>query len=120
MLHEIMGARQVLGEGRRRWFTSENFDLIVWYGDDDCIIGFQLCYDKSAGEHAVTWRRERGFIHERIDDGEIAGRAKMTPVLVADGAFDSQRIIARLSAEISDIDPEIVRLVLGTLKNYPG
>jgi len=119
MLHEIKGARQVLGESRRRWFTSENFDLIVWYDEDGGINGFQLCYDKSAGEHALTWKRERGFIHESIDDGETAGKSKMTPVLLADGAFDSQRVKTRLRAEIADIDPDIARFVLDTMDTYP-
>jgi hypothetical protein len=32
MLSEIPEARQIRGEPRRRWFTSESMDLYVWVG----------------------------------------------------------------------------------------
>ena len=34
MLTEIQNARQIAGEGVRRWFTDDYFDLIVWYGEE--------------------------------------------------------------------------------------
>ena len=55
MLAEIRNARQIAGEDFRRWFTDEEFDLIVWYGDDRSLVGFQLCYDKQDRERALTW-----------------------------------------------------------------
>jgi len=58
MLTEIRNARQVEGEGFRRWFTDDYFDLIVWYGDQNAMIGFQLCYDKQGKERALTWTVE--------------------------------------------------------------
>jgi hypothetical protein len=33
MLKEIQKTRQITGEPRRRWFSDEVFDLIVWYAD---------------------------------------------------------------------------------------
>lgn len=42
MLREKEYVRQIKGEPRRRWFYDDFFDLIVWYGTDDSIIGFQL------------------------------------------------------------------------------
>ena len=57
MLAEIEDARQIAGEGTRRWFRDDNLDLIVWYDDSSEISGFQLCYDKYDRERAITWKR---------------------------------------------------------------
>jgi hypothetical protein len=120
MLYEIEKPRQIEGEGRRRWFSDDYFDLIVWYDEDDGVSGFQLCYDKSRFERALTWRRKEGFVHERVDDGEVAGRAKMSPVLVPDGAFARDEIAERFRAAGRDVDPEIRALVLERLAEFPG
>jgi len=39
MLREIRDVRQVSGEPMRRWFSDEDFDLIVWLDPEDRIIG---------------------------------------------------------------------------------
>jgi hypothetical protein len=125
MLHEVQGARQVRGEGFRRWFTDQYFDLIVWYEGADPsgpITGFQLCYDKTSRERALTWRTGTGFAHEKVDDGE-GGRtlgAKMTPILVPDGIFDAAGVARRLAAHTSEIDGEVASFVLETIESYHG
>lgn len=118
MLTEIPNARQIVGEGRRRWFTDDYFDLIVWYGTEERPIGFQLCYDKSGRERALTWTRDHGFRHDRVDPGEIPGHSKMTPIIVADGAFD-QGMVARLFRRASPaIDEGVARFVAERLDAY--
>ena len=64
MLREIP-AKQLQGEPARRWFTSPEIDLYVWLGEDGSPTGFQLCYDKQAREHALTWTQAsgRGRLH---------------------------------------------------------
>ena len=91
MLSEINDVKQIENEGYRRWFSDNYFDLIIWYGDEK-IIGFQLCYDKQGSERSLTWIKNRGFSHNKIDDGEKPGHTKMTPILVADGVFDKEKI----------------------------
>ncbi len=120
MLHEMKRVRQVTGDGHRRWFTSAYFDLIVWLDEQDRIEGFQLTYDKPVQERALTWRADRGFAHEKVDDGEVPGQAKMTPILVPDGTFDAGAVAARFREESGEIDPEIAGLVLETLESFPG
>jgi hypothetical protein len=120
MLNEIRNARQIEGEGFRRWFTDEYFDLIVWYGDDGSLFGFQLCYDKQVRERALTWTRDHGFQHNRIDSGETPGHSKMTPVIIADGAFSRDPVAERFRQESASIDPGIARLVYDTVRSYPG
>lgn len=120
MLSEIRNARQVEGEGFRRWFTDEYFDLIVWYGNDRRLIGFQLCYDKQERERALTWTREHGFQHNRIDSGEVPGHSKMTPIIIADGAFNRDPVGERFRQASANIDPVIAAFVSDTMRNYPA
>lgn len=119
MLSEIRNARQVAAEGFRRWFTDEYFDLIVWYNDDGRLIGFQLCYDKEERERALTWTRARGFQHDRVDSGEVPGHSKMTPIIVADGAFDAAPVAERFRVASAAIEPGIAEFVFETLRVYP-
>lgn len=69
-LTEVRNVRQVPGELRRRWFGSEEFDLIVWCDDSGVPSAFQLCYDKPRAEHALTWKHDLGFLHTVVDDGD--------------------------------------------------
>ena len=119
MLSEIANPRQVVGEGFRRWFTDDYFDLIVWYGDEDRPIGFQLCYDKQTRERALTWTRAHGFQHDRMDAGETPGHPKMTPIIVADGAFNRDPVAERFRGASARIDPLVVSFVLEKLGLYP-
>ncbi|MGO9309321.1 MAG: hypothetical protein ACLQDL_09905 [Spirochaetia bacterium] len=120
MLSEIRNPRQVQGEGYRRWFTDEYFDLIVWYDDERRLIGFQLCYDKQQRERALTWTLAHGFQHNRIDSGEVPGHAKMTPIIIADGAFDRTPVAERFRQESGGIDAEVASFVLGTISRFPA
>jgi hypothetical protein len=145
MLKEIIEARQITGEPRRRWFSDEVFDLIVWYADpmatpsngapsDDGpepdadagrpgethIVGFQLCYREWPEEKALTWLKGEGFSHNRIDQGE--GRPdhhKMTPILLPDGEFDAGQVQDQFQAACAEIDPQIAEIVCNALAHYP-
>ena len=119
MLIEAKEVKQYDGEGYRRWFTDNYFDLIVWYKDDS-IIGFQLCYDKEVKERSVTWIKNKGFAHNKIDDGEIPGHAKMTPILVPDGIFNKEKIADKFKKESKKIDAEISAFIYSKLITYPG
>jgi hypothetical protein len=119
MLAEIRDVRQVEGEGFRRWFTDDYFDLIVWY-EGGSLVGFQLCYDKQQHERALTWTREHGFQHDRIDSGETPGHSKMTPIIVADGVFSRDPVAERYRKASAEIDAGIARFVYETLRTYPG
>jgi len=119
MLAEFQNVRQIPNEGHRRWFTDNNLDLIVWYDDESHLTGFQLCYDKTGRERALTWTRENGFQHNRVDAGETPGHFKMTPVIVADGQFNAGPIAELFRRESSDIDPAVSRFVYSAVRGYP-
>jgi hypothetical protein len=119
MLSEIRNPRQVQGEGRRRWFMDDYFDLIVWYAEDGSLVGFQLCYDKKVRERALTWTRDHGYQHNRIDAGEVPGHVKMSPVIVADGEFGRDEVARRFREASVEMEPDVARLVYETVKSYP-
>ena len=120
MLVEIENAKQVPGEGFRRWFSDNYFELIVWYEkDEETITGFQLCYDIYKMERALTWKKDMGYMHSKIDDGEDNPQGhKMTPILVKDGLFDKDGIGRKFIEAGKDIDEDIVELVYSKITEY--
>ena len=124
MLAEVKKARQVAGEGFRRWFMDSELDLIVWYADESQsqsqIDGFQFCYDKATTEHAVTWLRGHGVVHHRVDDGELPFGAKMSPTLTADGTVDIPRIKRLFLENAHRLEPELVKFVASRLTVNPS
>jgi hypothetical protein len=116
MLRELSHIRQVLEEPRRRWFADDYFDLIVWVGDGGECLGFQLCYNKSGDEHALTWYKETGFKHHRVDDGELQRPYKATPILVADGVVDFASLSCLFKERSGKMDQQVAGFVLGKIE----
>jgi hypothetical protein len=119
MLSEIRGARQIVDEGKRRWFRDDELDLIIWYGKDDSVDGFQLCYDKSTRERALTWHKPGRYEHHAIDSGEDGGMmTKRTPVLIADGLFEPDRVGHMFASRSNSLPDDIVSLVTHAIDAY--
>jgi hypothetical protein len=102
----------------RRWFGDDFFDLIVWLDQRGEIVGFQLCYNVSGDEHALTWNEKTGFGHQRVDDGELHRPFKETPILVADGPFNSAAILRHFKERSNSMDEKVARFVLGKIEVY--
>jgi hypothetical protein len=120
MLREFPNVRQIDGESKRRWFSDEYFDLIVWLDEKEDIVGFQLCYDIFKSQHALTWRKESGFTHHRVDDGENRpGKLKASPVLVSDGYFEYKEIAEKFKIASPSIEARISTFVYEKLLRYP-
>ena len=118
MLKELIDVAQIPGERRRRWFTDDHFDLIVWFDEGDSISGFQLCYNKEADERALTWKRETLYTHHRVDDGEANTLRNATPILVADGTCDYLGVADRFMQENKIIDQAVADFVLKKILQY--
>ncbi len=112
-LTEAKDCRQVRGEPRRRWFGSDQMDLIVWCDDAGAPIGFQLCYDVGRKEHALTWRPGFGYTHNAVDDGDDVrgGIQKRTPVLVPNGAANFERLRVLFAEANGGLPAEIAGFV---------
>ena len=111
-MKEIRNVRQERGAGRRRWFESEGFELVVWWDDTGGCEGFQVGYDLGRGERALTWRPGHGFVHHEVDQGDdYEGGSKKSPILVANGAVPWPEITRLFSERGSGLETELRELV---------
>jgi hypothetical protein len=121
MIREIKDVRQNRGEDRRRWFTDQYWDLYIWSDDRNRITGFQLCYDKTGREHAFNWFNGKGYSHTKVNfDREVSfrGESKMSSVLIRDGIFDKQAILAKFKTDSINLDQDVVRFVCAMITKY--
>jgi hypothetical protein len=96
-------------------------DLIVWINESDDPTQLQLCYDKGRrrAERAFTWKPGIGYTHTAVDDGEGRGaRYKASPILFADGGFDSRRVGDLFRNHSADIPDDIVHFVIRKISEY--
>jgi len=116
MLKEVKSTKSEKGQ-KRRWFSDDYFDLIVWSGNNgDGVTGFQLCYDKDEMERAFSWSADTGTSHNRIDDGEASPFKNMTPILVPDGAVPYEELLRQFHARARELDKDIFELIKIKLK----
>lgn len=110
MLRELQDVAQVQGEPYRQWFRDRDLDLIVWRNEPDgMMVGFQLCYREDAVEKALTWTRQSGYSHRRVDEGESRpDRHKMTPLLVYDGTCNGSLLKDRFAQAAAEL-PQSLR-----------
>jgi hypothetical protein len=123
MLKELRSVRQIPDEGFRRWFRDAGFDLIVFYPsqNEEEISGFQLCYHPvgDVDERVFSWHKAGGYTHNRVDDGETEPlHSKMSPVLAADGVFDSQTVLGKFMCAAADLEPRILREVKMRIEDF--
>jgi hypothetical protein len=115
MLKEIRPITQRPGENPRRWFTSDDLDLIVWL-DAGGLCAFELCYDKAGRQRVLRWSRDGGSVHHAVDNGEERpGRHKSSPIHIADGVPDLPALRARFMAQAGALDPALRAAVLDGL-----
>ncbi len=118
MLYEVTSVKQYKDEPMRRWFVDNYFDLIVWFRNGG-IVGFQLCYDKTDNQHALTWYDGTGYLHNRIDDGENKpGKFKSVPILVPDGRFSNNAVAEIFIKESAELEPDISAFVYQKIIQY--
>jgi len=118
---EMENVRQRPEEGTRRWFSDDDFDLIIWYSHAGELLGFQLCYDKQGTERAFTWKTDGSFTHSRVDSGDsVLSGMKKTAVLIADGTPAPQTVADAFRSAATGLDPEIVDLVYQKVVSFPN
>lgn len=94
----------------------------MWCDDAGAPAGFQLCYDKTRSEHALTWKPELGYVHKAVDDGEadLGLRHKGSPILVDDGQFDPNGVIDRFLSASRGLPADVAEFVATKLRQHPG
>lgn len=120
MLREITAIRQNSSEQQRRWFTDADMDLFVWFCDQ-VPAGFQLSYGKGGIEDSISWKRDTGFSHHWVDDGENRhGRYKMTPIMLGQPALNIRQIARSFLAASEDLDPALADFIYARLLEHPA
>jgi Uri superfamily endonuclease len=116
MLTELKNIRQNPGENRRRWFSDEDLDLIVWQAESGRVSAFQLCYDKQRAEHALMWRSGQTLEHYRVDGGEPGPRQNLSPMMESAPLPQVGDVQDRFAARSADIDSDVRAQVLAVLE----
>jgi hypothetical protein len=112
-LKEVMNVPQS-GDVVRRWFSSDELDLIVWYDASGSAQGFHLCYDKGRDEQALVWSANGGLSSASVEDGERdLTRHKASPVLLIHPTMkaDVGRVAELFNSACADVPDAIVNLV---------
>lgn len=115
-LTEVLKTRQNKGEDRRRWFSSTEMDLIVWYSADDAVSAFELCYDKDSQEKSLVWRTTAQMRHASVDPGEpVVMGYKMTPIHLPGGIPDFEQVMGLFESASSALPTALRDVVLNAL-----
>ena len=110
--------RQIPDDFARRWMSDDYMDLIVWLDPKNHFHGFQLCYDKTGKERALTWVATRGFFHHAVEPGDTNPHANCTPILVADGCMPVEIVRQEFLQRSNELDFQVRELVLAKLEDY--
>lgn len=108
-LVELVKVQQRPGEGYRRCFGSNCFDLWVWYSEDRTLLqGFQLLWGDNT--LAVTWSIDGGFSYRRISDEGFG--MKVTPLLEGDAGRVHPLLIPLFRRCALDIDKGLTGFIV--------
>ena len=120
MLYEIKNIKQYPNEPKRRWFFDHSMDLTVWFDDQEGLVRFQLCYNKTKAPFALTWSHTGGYHHNRIDDGEKnrVGKMKGIPILLKNGTFPHHEVAEAFKSNSRKIEQGISEFVYQKLAGY--
>ena len=102
--------------GSREVYGDDLLDLVVWYGEEQSISGFQLSY--GAEPHVVTWWKAKGPFHNRIDVGDFKPGRHGSPILVRDGAVPHQMLREEFSQRSSVLSKKLRSLVLAKIEEF--
>ncbi len=121
MFHEISHLRQSSRSQVKRWFTSRDMDLFVWFRKTEPV-RFQLCYNKQNSEKAISWDFHCGFRHYRVDSGETnPDQHKQTPLLIDLCDQQNLAVIARdFLAACEYIDIGLTDFIYARLMEHPS
>lgn len=108
MLQELPNVRQIKGEGLRRWFISDNLELILWYDDEKKLNGFQICYDKLAGTRTITWKM--------VNTADGSNKS----IIISDGPYNKSRIYSLVERDTETLEENLRDFILKRLKSHGG
>lgn len=105
-MREVRRVRQDDLSYHARWFTAAACELFVWqHRTTGQIARFQFCFDRGREERILEWSEQTGLRYAAVDDGESGGpmRPKASPIVIADGVPDTQRILDLFDAHSDNL-----------------
>lgn len=118
MLIEDVSPKQTEEKLSRRWFSDNEIDLIIWENSSHKITDFQLCYDKQKDEHALIWKKDDGFEHYKVDEGEPGPLKNLAPIMIDDGRFDIISVKNEFFDRSKEMDVQIREQVISILNSF--
>jgi len=116
MLRELLNTRQIKGELPRKWYFSEELDLVVWFNPAEIPCAFQLAYDKNSYEKSISWHFEKGYRHYVVNNS----RWFATPLLNEGGLFKKDKVLKQFLALSSELPLPVAELVSSRLQEFNG
>lgn len=118
MLREISYVKQERKKDRKRWFTDDDWDVFVWNRPDGSFSGFQLCYDKTGYQRALTWMDGEAPAHTAVREtnGHAGTHDHSSPLLVADGSADIPSLVEQFRDVSAKIDADVRNHITGKLR----
>jgi hypothetical protein len=102
----------------RRWFRNDYFDLFTWQSPEAEVVAFQLCYNTGHNERVLSWKKDLGFLHCRIDDGQSTAFVNMSPIFVSDGSFPGSLVMQRFIRESAHVSEDLRCFVINKVSEY--
>ena len=116
MLNEIKKLKQNEEDGFRRWFTSKDMDLYVWYDENFTVSSFQLSSSDVSGEYLISWSTEEGLGFSRtLNHFSGALNYKGSTLLKTNPRFCLKQIFNNFISHSKRINRELVRFIINTL-----
>ncbi len=120
MLREIGNVKAIAGQGARRWFSDEHFDLFVWYDASGRILGFQLCFDKDTqDERALTYTEREGYSLDQVA-AETSVCDMASPVLLRAADFSRPQLLAQLGERGAVLERPLYDYLMAKLEACPA
>ena len=99
-----------------RWFTDEEIDLYVWF-EQRTVVAFQICYNKTKDEQAITWKSSGGFSHTLVDSDDDSPGRNMSPLLLDLPPQKLDSLVTDFTSRSSEVPQEITSFILEKLSS---
>ncbi len=102
----------------RRYFTSDDFKLWLWYLEDKTtLVGFQLLFGDSEHEKAFTWNTGGKLSRREVENDERNHGYAMTDVLGKDAGLIRPKQIRSFKECAKNLDQDLVSFIANKLVN---
>jgi len=120
MLIELIKKNSQEGELTKRWFFSQEIDLVIWVDINEKPCAFQLAYDKYKSEKSFSWHHKRGYRIYKVDDGEHASLWNKSPMLLlySSNEFEKKKVMKVFQEQSVNLPEVISSFVLRKIKYY--